>query len=204
MDWVNAWALAVNEENAAGGRVVTAPTNGAAGIVPAVLHFYQRFEAGANDDGVIRFLLTAGAMAMLYKKNASISGAEMGCQGEVGVACSMAAAGLVAALHGTNEQIENAAEIGMEHNLGLTCDPVAGLVQIPCIERNAMGVGEGHQRRAPRHARRRHAQGVARSGDRDHAPDRRRHVHHLQGDLAGRARGERAGVLTAASDAQQE
>jgi L-serine dehydratase len=138
-DWLNAWALAVNEENAAGGRVVTAPTNGAAGIVPAVLHYYQRFHAGANDDGVIRFLLTAGAMAMLYKKNASISGAEMGCQGEVGVACSMAAAGLVAALHGTNEQIENAAEIGMEHNLGLTCDPVAGLVQIPCIERNAMG-----------------------------------------------------------------
>jgi len=139
MDWVNAWALAVNEENAAGGRVVTAPTNGAAGIVPAVLHYYGRFEAGANDDGVIRFLLTAGAIGMLYKKNASISGAEMGCQGEVGVACSMAAAGLVAALHGTNEQIENAAEIGMEHNLGLTCDPVAGLVQIPCIERNAMG-----------------------------------------------------------------
>jgi L-serine dehydratase len=139
MDWVNAWALAVNEENAAGGRVVTAPTNGAAGIVPAVLHYYRRFEPGANDDGVIRFLLTAGAIGMLYKKNASISGAEMGCQGEVGVACSMAAAGLVSALHGTNEQIENAAEIGMEHNLGLTCDPVAGLVQIPCIERNAMG-----------------------------------------------------------------
>jgi L-serine dehydratase len=139
MDWVNAWALAVNEENAAGGRVVTAPTNGAAGIVPAVLHFYRRFEPGANDDGVMRFLLTAGAIGMLYKKNASISGAEMGCQGEVGVACSMAAAGLVAALHGTSEQVENAAEIGMEHNLGLTCDPVAGLVQIPCIERNAMG-----------------------------------------------------------------
>jgi L-serine dehydratase len=139
MDWVNAWALAVNEENAAGGRVVTAPTNGAAGIVPAVLHFYRRFEPGANDDGVIRFLLTAGAIGMLYKKNASISGAEMGCQGEVGVACSMAAAGLVAALHGSSEQVENAAEIGMEHNLGLTCDPVAGLVQIPCIERNAMG-----------------------------------------------------------------
>lgn len=139
MDWVNAWALAVNEENAAGGRVVTAPTNGAAGIVPSVLHFYRRYEPGANDDGVIRFVLTAAAMAMLYKQNASISGAEMGCMGEVGVACSMAAAGLVAALHGTNEQIENAAEIGMEHNLGLTCDPVAGLVQIPCIERNAMG-----------------------------------------------------------------
>jgi L-serine dehydratase len=139
MDWVNAYALAVNEENAAGGRVVTAPTNGAAGIVPAVLHYYRRFEPGANDEGVVRFLLVAAAMAMLYKRNASISGAEMGCQGEVGVACSMAAAGLVAALQGTSEQIENAAEIGMEHNLGLTCDPVAGLVQIPCIERNAMG-----------------------------------------------------------------
>jgi len=139
MDWVNAWALAVNEENAAGGRVVTAPTNGAAGIVPAVLHYYIRFQPGANDEGVLRFLLTAGAMAMLYKHGASISGAEMGCMGEVGVACSMAAAGLVAATHGTNEQVENAAEIGMEHNLGLTCDPVAGLVQIPCIERNAMG-----------------------------------------------------------------
>ncbi|MFI4891204.1 MAG: L-serine ammonia-lyase [Steroidobacterales bacterium] len=139
IDWVNAFALAVNEENAAGGQVVTAPTNGAAGIVPAVLHYYRRFESGADDDGVMRFLLTAAAIGMLYKQNASISGAEMGCQGEVGVACSMAAAGLVSALHGSNEQIENAAEIGMEHNLGLTCDPVAGLVQIPCIERNAMG-----------------------------------------------------------------
>jgi L-serine dehydratase len=139
LDWVNVYALAVNEENAAGGQVVTAPTNGAAGIVPAVLHYYRRFEPGADDDGVMRFLLTAAAMGMLYKQNASISGAEMGCQGEVGVACSMAAAGLVSALNGTNEQIENAAEIGMEHNLGLTCDPVAGLVQIPCIERNAMG-----------------------------------------------------------------
>ena len=139
LDWVNAFALAVNEENAAGGQMVTAPTNGAAGIVPAVMHYYDRFEAGADQEGIIRFLLTAAAIGMLYKKNASISGAEMGCQGEVGVACSMAAAGLVSALHGTNEQIENAAEIGMEHNLGLTCDPVAGLVQIPCIERNAMG-----------------------------------------------------------------
>jgi len=139
LDWVNAFALAVNEENAAGGQVVTAPTNGAAGIIPAVLHYYRRFENGADDDGVVRFLLTAGAIGMLYKQNASISGAEMGCQGEVGVACSMAAAGLVSAMHGSNEQIENAAEIGMEHNLGLTCDPVAGLVQIPCIERNAMG-----------------------------------------------------------------
>ena len=139
MDWVNAFALAVNEENAAGGRVVTAPTNGAAGIVPAVIAYYRRFEPGASEEGVLRFLLVAGAMGMLYKRNASISGAEMGCQGEVGVACSMAAAGLVAAMNGTPEQIENAAEIGMEHNLGLTCDPIAGLVQIPCIERNAMG-----------------------------------------------------------------
>jgi L-serine dehydratase len=139
MDWVNVFALAVNEENAAGGRIVTAPTNGAAGIVPAVLHYYRRFISGADQEGVVRFLLTAGAIGILYKKNASISGAEMGCQGEVGVACSMAAGGLMAALNGSNGQIENAAEIGMEHNLGLTCDPIAGLVQIPCIERNAMG-----------------------------------------------------------------
>jgi L-serine dehydratase len=139
LDWVNLYALAVNEENAAGGRVVTAPTNGAAGIVPSVLHYYRRFVPGASDDGLIRFLLTAGAIGILYKENASISGAEVGCQGEVGVACSMAAGGLVASLGGTTAQIENAAEIGMEHNLGLTCDPVGGLVQIPCIERNAMG-----------------------------------------------------------------
>jgi L-serine dehydratase len=139
MDWVNAFALAVNEENAAGGRVVTAPTNGAAGIVPAVLAYYERFEPGACEAGIVRFLLVAGVIGLLYKRNASISGAEMGCQGEVGVACSMAAGGLVAALGGSSGQIENAAEIGMEHNLGLTCDPVAGLVQIPCIERNAMG-----------------------------------------------------------------
>jgi L-serine dehydratase len=139
LDWVNLYALAVNEENAGGGRVVTAPTNGAAGIVPAVLHYYRRFTPGADDDGVVRFLLTAGAIGILYKENASISGAEVGCQGEVGVACSMAAGGLVEALGGTPAQVENAAEIGMEHNLGLTCDPVGGLVQIPCIERNAMG-----------------------------------------------------------------
>lgn len=139
MDWINLFALAVNEENAAGGRVVTAPTNGAAGIIPAVLHYYDRFVDDADDEGILRFLLTAGAIGILYKKNAGISGAEMGCQGEVGVACSMAAGGLVAALGGSNEQVENAAEIGMEHNLGLTCDPIAGLVQIPCIERNAMG-----------------------------------------------------------------
>jgi len=139
LDWINLYALAVNEENAAGGRVVTAPTNGAAGIIPAVLHYYRRFVESASEDGVIEFLLTAGAIGILYKENASISGAEVGCQGEVGVACSMAAGGLTAALGGTMEQVENAAEIGMEHNLGLTCDPVGGLVQIPCIERNAMG-----------------------------------------------------------------
>jgi L-serine dehydratase len=139
LDWVNLYALAVNEENAAGGRVVTAPTNGAAGIVPAVLHYYTRFCAGASEEGVVRFLLTAGAIGILYKENASISGAEVGCQGEVGVACSMAAGALAEVLGGTPEQVENAAEIGMEHNLGLTCDPIGGLVQVPCIERNAMG-----------------------------------------------------------------
>lgn len=139
MDWINLYALAVNEENATGGRVVTAPTNGAAGIVPAVLHYYSRFVPGANEEGVIRFLLTAAAIGILYKENASISGAEVGCQGEVGVACSMAAGALAEVLGGMPEQVENAAEIGMEHNLGLTCDPVGGLVQVPCIERNAMG-----------------------------------------------------------------
>ncbi|CAG9174048.1 L-serine dehydratase 1 [Cupriavidus laharis] len=138
MDWVNLYAIAVNEENAAGGRVVTAPTNGAAGIIPAVLHYYDRFVPGANRQGVVDFLLTAGAIGLLYKLNASISGAEVGCQGEVGVACSMAAGALAAVLGGSPAQVENAAEIGMEHNLGLTCDPVGGLVQIPCIERNAM------------------------------------------------------------------
>ncbi|MEM7249727.1 MAG: L-serine ammonia-lyase, partial [Acidobacteriota bacterium] len=139
LDWVNLYALAVNEENAAGGRVVTAPTNGAAGIIPAVLSHYRRTWPDADDDGTCRFLLAAGAIGTIYVANASISGAEVGCQGEVGVACSMAAAGLAEVLGGTPEQVENAAEIGMEHNLGLTCDPVAGLVQVPCIERNAMG-----------------------------------------------------------------
>ncbi len=139
MDWVNAFAMAVNEENAAGGRVVTAPTNGAAGVVPAVMHYYQRFVPNASDAGIVDFLLTAAAIGMLYKTNASISGAEVGCQGEVGVACSMAAGALAAVLGGTPAQVENAAEIGMEHNLGLTCDPVGGMVQIPCVERNAMG-----------------------------------------------------------------
>lgn len=139
LDWVNVYAMAVNEENAAGGRIVTAPTNGAAGIIPAVLHYYSRFCHGANEDSIVRFLLVAGAIAILYKENASISGADVGCQGEVGVACSMAAGALTEVLGGMPEQVENAAEIGMEHNLGLTCDPVGGLVQVPCIERNAMG-----------------------------------------------------------------
>ena len=141
-DWVSLFAIAVNEENAAGGRVVTAPTNGAAGIVPAVMLYYERFVPGATERGVFDLLLTAAAIGALYKRNASISGAEVGCQGEVGVACSMAAAGLAAAMGGTPAQVENAAEIGMEHNLGLTCDPVGGLVQIPCIERNALGANK--------------------------------------------------------------
>ena len=139
LDWINLYALAVNEENAAGGRVVTAPTNGAAGIIPAVLSYYIDFIPAADENGVFEFLLTAGAIGILYLLNASISGAEVGCQGEVGVACSMAAGGLTAVMGGNVDQVENAAEIGMEHNLGLTCDPVGGLVQIPCIERNAMG-----------------------------------------------------------------
>lgn len=138
MDWINLYALAVNEENASGARVVTAPTNGAAGIIPAVMHYYHRFIAGASDDGIVRFLLTAAAIGTLFKKNASISGAEVGCQGEVGSACSMAAGALAEVLGGTPQQVENAAEIAMEHNLGLTCDPIGGLVQVPCIERNAM------------------------------------------------------------------
>ena len=142
LDWVNLWALAVNEENAAGGRVVTAPTNGAAGIVPALMHYYWRFVHGASDSGIVDFLLTAAAIGFLYKENASISGAEVGCQGEVGVACSMAAAALTAVLGGSPRQVENAAEIAMEHHLGLTCDPVGGLVQIPCIERNAIGAAK--------------------------------------------------------------
>jgi L-serine dehydratase len=142
LDWVSLFALAVNEENAAGGRVVTAPTNGAAGVIPAVIAYYVRFMPGASAEGVRNFLLTASAIGLLYKRNASISAAEVGCQGEVGVACSMAAAGLAAVRGGTNAQVENAAEIGMEHNLGLTCDPIAGLVQVPCIERNTMGAAK--------------------------------------------------------------
>ena len=138
MEWVNLFALAVNEENAAGGRMVTAPTNGAAGIIPAVLHYYERFVPGSSRQGIGRFLLTAGAIGMIFKETASISGAEVGCQGEVGSACAMAAAGLAEVLGATPAQVENAAEIGLEHNLGLTCDPVGGLVQVPCIERNAI------------------------------------------------------------------
>ena len=138
MDWVNLYAMAVNEENAAGGRIVTAPTNGAAGVMPAVMHYYANFYPGANDEGIIKFMLAAAAVGILCKLNASISGAEVGCQGEVGSACAMAAAGLAEVIGGTPMQVENAAEIGMEHNLGLTCDPIAGLVQVPCIERNAM------------------------------------------------------------------
>jgi L-serine dehydratase len=139
LDWVTIYAMAVNEENAAGGRVVTAPTNGAAGVIPAVARYYRDFISGADEEGILRFFLTSAAIGALYRENASISGAEVGCQGEVGVACSMAAGGLAAALGGSNDQVEHAAEIGMEHNLGMTCDPVGGLVQIPCIERNAMG-----------------------------------------------------------------
>jgi L-serine dehydratase len=142
LDWVTVYAMAVNEENAAGGRVVTAPTNGAAGVVPAVAHYYERFVPDADHEGIVRFFLTSAAIGILYKENASISGAEVGCQGEVGVACSMAAGGLTAALGGTNGEIEHAAEIAMEHNLGMTCDPIGGLVQIPCIERNAMGAAK--------------------------------------------------------------
>jgi len=142
LDWVTVYAMAVNEENAAGGRVVTAPTNGAAGVVPAVAHYYARFIPDADHEGILRYFLTSAAIGILYKENASISGAEVGCQGEVGVACSMAAGGLTAALGGTNGQVEHAAEIGMEHNLGMTCDPIGGLVQIPCIERNAMGAAK--------------------------------------------------------------
>jgi L-serine dehydratase len=145
LDWVSVYAMAVNEENAAGGRVVTAPTNGAAGVVPAVAHYYERFVAGADHEGIIRFFLTSAAIGILYKENASISGAEVGCQGEVGVACSMASGGLTAALGGNNQQVEHAAEIAMEHNLGMTCDPIGGLVQIPCIERNAMGAAKAVQ-----------------------------------------------------------
>ena len=197
MDFVSVYAIAVNEENAAGGRVVTAPTNGAAGVIPAVLRYYRDHCEGATEKGMADFLLTATAIGALIKLNASISGAEVGCQGEVGAASSMAAAGLCAALGGSNEQVENAAEIAMEHHLGMTCDPIRGLVQIPCIERNAFGAvkaiaaaslalhGDGH------------AQGLARQRRRDHAPDRRRHADEIQGDELRGARCEFRRVLRA-------
>ena len=195
MDWVNLFALAVSEENAAGGRVVTAPTNGAAGIIPAVLHYYQRFAPGANDDGIVRFLLTAGAIGILYKLNASISGAEVGCQGEVGVACSMAAGALTEVLGGTVPQVEMAAEIGMEHNLGLTCDPIGGLVQVPCIERCAMGAVKAINASRMALRERRQAPRVARPRDPHDARDGPRHAHEVQGNVARRIGGGGDGVL---------
>ena len=195
MEWVTLYALAVNEENAAGGRVVTAPTNGAAGIVPAVLHYYRDFIDSYSDDGVVRFLLTAAAVGILFKENASISGAEVGCQGEVGSACSMAAAGLAEVLGGTPDQVENAAEIGIEHNLGLTCDPIGGLVQIPCIERNAVGLDQGHHRRADGRARGRRAVRLPGQGDQDHARHRGGHEGQVQGDSARRPRCQRHRML---------
>ncbi|MGX1117841.1 L-serine dehydratase [Streptomyces ambofaciens] len=195
MEWITLYAMAVNEENAAGGRVVTAPTNGAAGIIPAVLHYYMNFVPGADEEGVVRFLLAAGAIGMLFKENASISGAEVGCQGEVGSACSMAAGALAEVLGGTPEQVENAAEIGMEHNLGLTCDPVGGLVQIPCIERNGMAAVKAVTAAPDGDARRRLPQGVPRQGHQDHEGHRRRHVGQVQGDGPGRAGGEHHRVL---------
>ena len=193
----------MNEENASGGRVVTAPTNGAAGIIPAVLYYALHFAPGMDkatqadrDDVVVKFLLTAGAIGVLYKEQASISGAEVGCQGEVGSASSMAAAGLAEVMGGTPQQVENAAEIAMEHNLGLTCDPIGGLVQIPCIERNAHRRGEGHQRRQDGAVGRRHAPGLPRRGHRDHAGDRQGHELQVQGNRDGRPRRERRGVLS--------
>ena len=199
IDWVNLFALAVSEENAAGGRVVTAPTNGAAGIIPAVLHYYWRFVPGANDDGIVRFLLTAGAIGILYKLNASISGAEVGCQGEVGVACSMAAGALTEVLGGNVPQVEMAAEIGMEHNLGLTCDPIGGLVQVPCIERCAMAAVKAIN--ASRMALRSDgtAPRVARPRDPHDARDGPRHAHEVQGNVARRPGGGGDRVLRACS-----
>ena len=187
MDWVSTYAIAVNEENAAGSRVVTAPTNGAAGIIPAVIRYYREFYQEANEEGIVAFLLTAAAIGGLCKRNASLSGAEVGCQGEVGVACSMAAAGLAAALGGSNAQIENAAEIGIEHHLGMSCDPVGGLVQIPCIERNAMGAVKAINAASLALARRRHAPRRARCRDQDHVRDRPRHDGQVQGNLARQA-----------------
>ena len=196
MEWVNLYALAVNEENASGGRIVTAPTNGAAGIVPAVLHYYAQFVPGADDDGVVRFLLTAAAIGILFKENASISGAEVGCQGEVGSACAMAAGGLCEVLGGTPDQVENAAEIGIEHNLGLTCDPVGGLVQIPCIERNAIASVKAINAARLCAPRRRQPQGVPGQGHQNHARDRRGHEDQVQGNLPRWTRRQRHRVLS--------
>ena len=195
LDWVTVYAMAVNEENAAGGRVVTAPTNGAAGVVPAVAHYYETFVPDASHEGIHRFFLASAAIGILYKENASISGAEVGCQGEVGVACSMAAGGLTAALGGTNGQIEHAAEIAMEHNLGMTCDPIGGLVQIPCIERNAMGAVKAVHASPHRHERVRRAQSLARPGHPDDVSDRARYAIALQGDQPGWAGAEYHRVL---------
>ena len=195
LDWVTVYAMAVNEENAAGGRVVTAPTNGAAGVVPAVAHYYQRFIPDADHEGILRYFLTSAAIGILYKENASISGAEVGCQGEVGVACSMAAGGLTAALGGTNGQIEHAAEIAMEHNLGMTCDPIGGLVQIPCIERNAMGAVKAVHASRIAHERTGRAQSLARPGHPHHVPHRPRHAIALQGNQPGRTCAQHHRVL---------
>ena len=197
VDWLQAYAMAVNEENAAGGQVVTAPTNGAAGVIPAVIRYYLDLVPGASRDKVPDMLLTAAAIGGLIKYNASISGAEVGCQGEVGSASAMAAAALCAVLGGTNAQIENAAEIALEHHLGMTCDPIRGLVQVPCIERNGMGVGEGGGGGIAGAARRRPAHRAARCLHRDDAADRPRHGRALQGNESGRAERQPAGVLDA-------
>ena len=195
-DWLSVYAMAVNEENAAGGQVVTAPTNGAAGVVPAVIRYYRDHCVGATHKGIRDFLLTAAAVGGIIKTNASISGAEVGCQGEVGSAAAMAAAGLCAALGGTNAQVENAAEIALEHHLGMTCDPIRGLVQVPCIERNGLGAIKAVAAASPRAPRRRHPRRAARRLHRDHAPDRPRHEREVQGNLHRRPRRQPPGVLT--------
>ena len=195
-DWLSIYAMAVNEENAAGGRVVTAPTNGAAGTLPAVLRYWLHFHPEADKPSVRDFLLTAAAVGGIIKTNASISGAEVGCQGEVGSASAMAAAGLCAVMGGTAEQVENAAEIALEHHLGMTCDPVGGLVQVPCIERNALGRRQGGDGSVARHQGRRQAFRAARRRHRDDAPDRHGHEREVQGNQPRRPRRQRRGVLT--------
>ncbi len=204
MDWVTLWALAVNEENASGGRVVTAPTNGAAGIIPAVLHYAVRFVPGTDDDAIVRFLLVAGALGAIYQQTASISGAEVGCQGEVGTACSMAAGALAEILGGTPEQVENAAEIGMEHHLGLTCDPVGGLVQIPCIERNAVAsVKAITAARLALHGDGRHTVSLDKV-IKTMMRDRRRHEDQVQGNRPRRPRRQHRRVLTSGNRRRSE